>query len=68
VGVPKTRTIHLLNPVAAVIFSLCDGSHSVDEIVDHVRNTFRGAGDAPVGNDVSSFLSYLRNLELIHEL
>lgn len=68
VGVPSTRSIHLFNPVGAAIFSLCDGSSSTEQIVEHVTITFRGAREADVGNDVISFLTYLTNLELIHEL
>jgi hypothetical protein len=67
VGVPKSRSIHLLNPVGAAIFSLCDGSHTKEEIVSCIRSTFAGAEPARVENDVDSFLTYLLNLEVIHE-
>lgn len=67
VGVPKSRSIHLLNPVGATIFSLCDGSHTEAEIVNCIRSAFAGAEPARVENDVESFLKYLLNLEVIHE-
>ena len=66
VGVPKSRSIHLLNPVAAAIFSLCDGTCTTEQIVNHVSKTFRGAERARVENDVASFLQYLLDLEVIH--
>ena len=37
---PTTETIHSLNPSGAFIWILCDGNHSVREIVDSVKDHF----------------------------
>ncbi|MFA4839792.1 MAG: PqqD family protein [Candidatus Neomarinimicrobiota bacterium] len=38
---PTTETIHSLNPSAAFIWILCDGNHSIREIIDSVRKHFQ---------------------------
>ena len=42
----STDRVHHLNPTAAVVFELCDGTRSVEEITRLVAETF-GLGDAP---------------------
>jgi len=32
--------VHYLNPTAALIFELCDGAHSVSEIIQLVRDAY----------------------------
>jgi hypothetical protein len=43
----STDRVHHLNPTAAVVFELCDGTRSTDEIAVLVAETF-GLGNAPV--------------------
>ena len=42
----STDRVHHLNPTAAVVFELCDGTRSSDDIARLVAETF-GLGDAP---------------------
>ena len=53
------EAVHLLNVTAAVIWELCDGAHTAEEIADEVaRRT--GAGLERVSQDVRAALSDLR--------
>jgi hypothetical protein len=40
VYVPSTDRVHHLNSTASVVFQLCDGSRSLVEIADGVREVF----------------------------
>jgi hypothetical protein len=42
----STDRVHHLNPTAAVVFELCDGTRSADDIARLVAETF-GLGDVP---------------------
>ncbi len=42
----STDRVHHLNPTAAVVFTLCDGTRSPDDIARLVGETF-SLGDAP---------------------
>lgn len=33
--------VHFLNPTAAIVFELCDGSHSAAQISRYIANAFR---------------------------
>ena len=35
---PETRLLHVLNPTAALVWSLCDGAHDVDAIAGEMRD------------------------------
>ena len=57
VTVPKTGRVHYLNPVAAIIFELCDERHSADDMAELIRREF--SLDAPPEAQVSSCLATL---------
>lgn len=50
----------LLNPVAAEIFYMCDGCHTVDRMVDVLKATYEDAGEEELRKDT---LDCLRELE-----
>ncbi len=58
--------VHVLNRTAAEVFSICDGAHDVDAIVDTIA---RGAGVAPerVRSDVTLVLSDFRERGLLED-
>ncbi|WP_170284498.1 PqqD family protein [Roseospira marina] len=64
IGVPLTRSAHMLNPVAARIFGLCDGETPVAAMIDRLRAAYPNAAPRIAG-DVRGFLGYLRDLEVI---
>ena len=43
---PKTGEVHYLNATAALVFRLCDGSGSVQEIAEDVGRILREFDDA----------------------
>ena len=53
----KTGRVHYLNPVAAIIFEMCDGMQSVEAITQLLRREF-SLDDAP-GGQVTSCISTL---------
>jgi len=64
VGVPKTSSAHLFNPVGAKIFFLCDGNHTVESIIDMLEEEFPFAVER-IRKDVLSFLDYLILLDVV---
>lgn len=55
--------VHYLNPSAAVIFELCTGEHTAEQIVDLVRIAWEL--DAPPSADVDACLAQLRGDGLV---
>jgi hypothetical protein len=54
---PATRRLHVLNLTAALVWSYCDGTRDVMDLVRSVRAAFREAPDeARVGEDVREAL------------
>jgi Coenzyme PQQ synthesis protein D (PqqD) len=45
---PEAKTIHILNPTAWRIWELCNGEHSVEDMVEAIRARF----SVPNGRDV----------------
>ena len=58
VVLPGKAEVKVLNPVGVKVFSLLDGAHTVDEIVDAVTAEFDVAADRARG-DVQAFLGEL---------
>lgn len=62
---PANGAINVLNPIAASIFSLSDGQHSVEQIVDSLMETFSAPSREQVRNDVQNFLDFMGKQRLI---
>jgi len=45
---PATARVHYLNATAAIVFSLCDGTHSASEIARCVAESFE-LDEPPIG-------------------
>jgi hypothetical protein len=52
----ETGSVHVLNPTADMIWDLCDGRHSIEEIEEVVRGEFRANGEADVAADIKNVL------------
>ncbi|MBN1422742.1 MAG: HPr-rel-A system PqqD family peptide chaperone [Planctomycetes bacterium] len=61
---PATSNAHTLNPTAAAILLLCDGSRDGDEIAREVARTF-SIDEARANADVAKTLQELRDRGLI---
>lgn len=64
VGVPRTKSAHILNPVGAQIFFLCDGEHTVKDIIKFLEETYPEAANR-IWGDVLNFINYLFSLDII---
>ena len=53
-----TDRVHYLNPTASVVFSLCDGTRTTDEIAELLRSAWDL--DATPNDDVATCLVQLR--------
>jgi len=61
---PTTETIHSLNPSAAFIWILCDGNHSILEIIDSVKKHFHEFPANPE-TEINQTLNQFLALDLI---
>jgi coenzyme PQQ synthesis protein D (PqqD) len=55
----STDRVHYLNPTATVVFSLCDGTRTTEEVAELVRSAWE-LDDPPVG-DVAACIAQLRD-------
>jgi len=60
---PATDRVHYLNPTAAIVFTLCDGTRSASEIASFVAESFEL--DEPPGGEIEDCLSMLRSERLL---
>ena len=54
---PSGQVVHVLNPSAAAVWVLCDGSRSVEEIATEVREAFGLGDDVDLRPDVDEALT-----------
>lgn len=60
---PATDRVHYLNATAAIVFTLCDGTHTASEIASFVAESFEL--DEPPGGEIEDCLSMLRSEGLL---
>ncbi|MFP5212382.1 MAG: PqqD family protein [Acidobacteriota bacterium] len=57
--------VHILNPVARVIFKLFQEGRSVSEIEEEIRNSFALKGDEEITEDIARCIEDLKNKGLL---
>lgn len=62
---PVADTIHVLNLSAHTIWELCDGQHSLGEIIAHMKTYFNNTSGHNIEADVKTVLDIWRNGNLI---
>lgn len=62
---PNADEMHILNPTAQLIWDLCDGTHSTEQITAEVTTKFTVAAEANVAGDVSQTLSEFASKNLL---
>jgi hypothetical protein len=62
---PQRDQVHLLNQVAAVIWRLCDGSRTVEQLVEDVSLLFEDAHPDLVREDLRQLLVDLERSQLL---
>jgi hypothetical protein len=56
--------LYELNEIGRIVWSLCDGKHSIDDMVKTISNKY-DTSDVKIYEDVTSFLKRLADLNLI---
>lgn len=64
---PDAGRAIVLNAIGGAIFDLCDGTRTVDEIVDFIRDNVAGA-DAEVHRDVAAIVAQLIEAGVVEDL
>lgn len=61
-----TKQVYVLNPTAALIWSLCDGKHTVDQIVTIISNKF--GNSIPISQNVHQTVAKFREYGLLNNV
>lgn len=62
---PTIQKVYVLNPTAALIWSLCDGTHTVEQMVDTVKTQFSQTASADIPQDVDQTLAWFNEYGLL---
>lgn len=61
----KKQKVYTLNPVATLIWSLCDGAHTVDQIVVTVKSQFSGYEPLEISQEIHNTIALFREYDLL---
>jgi hypothetical protein len=64
---PKNDSAHVLNHTATVIFRLCDGSHSLEDIAREVKGQFEVKEGYDLSREIEDFLENFKEKGLLKE-
>lgn len=62
---PDTNQIKVLNTTGLFVWHLCDGLHSLDDIVQGVKDNFEDVPSEHVATQISSFLNELMTSQFV---
>jgi hypothetical protein len=62
---PVADVLHVLNPTAALIWDLCDGEHTPDDMAQVIHSRFRVSPHHDVMQDVQRTLALFAAQDLI---
>ena len=62
---PATQQVYVLNPTAALIWSLCDGNHTIAQMIDAVKTQFSQTALADIPQDVDQTLAWFNEYGLL---
>jgi hypothetical protein len=68
VSVPGAATALILNSVADAVLELCDGSRTIDQIAQFVRETVSVPQEADVVSDISAVIDQLASAGVIERV
>jgi len=59
------KEIHVINPTAQLIWELCDGTHTVDDIGQELRAHFSIPPESDVTADIDNTLNTFKSKDLL---
>lgn len=62
---PANRTVHVLNATAQIIWSLCDGEHTLEDMEQALREEFAVPEGQDIRQDIESILERLSEKGLV---
>lgn len=62
---PRTDSVHILNPAAALIWDLCDGQHTRDAMAARLQTHFSATAGHDLHQDVQVILATLEQEGLL---
>lgn len=54
---PKTDALHILNPTAKLIWKLCDGEHTLEDMVAALETQFTGTEGKDISGEIQTTLN-----------
>jgi len=61
------KEIHIINPTARLIWDLCDGTHTIDDIAQELRAHFSIPPERDVTADIHNTLRILKSKDLLED-
>lgn len=58
-------SIHVVNPAAELVWNLCDGDHSLQDIEAEIRTTYAVPGSADVKRDLETIIERFDKLGIL---
>ena len=53
---PETDALHILNPTARLIWELCDGEHTIEDMVATIKAQYTGIEDRDILSEIQEAL------------
>ncbi|MBI5115788.1 PqqD family peptide modification chaperone [Candidatus Poribacteria bacterium] len=61
----KNGNVHVINSVAEFVWNMCDGSHSVTDMEQRVREAYQSSGEASILDDLKTIIQDFANLGVV---
>jgi len=62
---PEKDNIHVLNNTACSIWNLCDGQHTIDEILTNMKKEFPDVPQSELKEDIENTVEELKKKQLL---
>lgn len=62
---PAVQKVYVLNPTAALVWSLCDGDHTLEQMIDAVKTQFSQTTEVDIPQDVDQTLAWFSEYDLL---
>lgn len=62
------KVIHVLNPTAKLIWELCDGAHTMENMEQAIRASFSVSGKHDVAGDILRTLEIFKNKGVLEKI